>query len=222
MPEEHKWARPAATRENSAMLVGAYTPYMVLLAFTLVFHETPFAERFYTHLNAHYTRFQISFYGSLIVTTGVYWLLGFIFMAFDLVDPLHNWIKRWKVQPDVRPTWAMYREVFTLVVRNLVCVNVPVAFVTSVVNPFRVDVPLPRAWETLWTFFLTLAFEEVGFYCVHRTFHSKRFYASVHKVRRGEETPPQCRLIHNLTRACPDAPQVYCPRRLFRNVRDGD
>jgi methylsterol monooxygenase len=179
--EEHKWARSQLPRQNRSMILGAYTPYLILLATTLAWHETATAARLYTYLNDNYTPFQISFYGSLLITTGVYWALGLTFMAFDLVEPLHNLVKMYKIQPDFRPSWDMYKEVFSLAIRNLICVNVPVAFITSLVNPFRTSVPLPRPIETLVTFFVTLAFEEVGFYCVHRTFHSKYFYASVHK-----------------------------------------
>lgn len=48
--------------------------------------------------------------------------------------------------------------------------------------PLATTAPLPSRWETIGTFFFCLAVEEVGFFYVHRLFHSPRFYKSVHKL----------------------------------------
>lgn len=123
------------------------------------------------------------------MTTGSYWLVGLIFMAFDLIDPLHKLVKKYKLQPDVRITGAQYRQVMKIAFRNLLCVNIPLTVAMAYIYPLRTVLPLPGAWTCFWQYFVCLACEEIGFYTVHRICHSKLLYKRVHKLHHQFTAP---------------------------------
>jgi methylsterol monooxygenase len=176
-----------STRANAGVL--PLLPIFFFVGSTILFNRTSTATNFYTWLNANYTRWEINVYWTLGVTTLSYWALGLVFMLFDMVDPLHNLVKRYKLQPDVRVTWAQYRQIMLIVVRNLLFVNVPLTIATAYFYPLRTELPLPSGWTVFWHYWLCLLCEEVGFYAVHRTVHSKRLYASIHKLHHTFTAP---------------------------------
>jgi sterol desaturase/sphingolipid hydroxylase (fatty acid hydroxylase superfamily) len=67
-------------------------------------------------------------------------------------------------------------------------VALPLTMAMGHFRPLATTAPLPTRWETIGTFVFCLAFEEVGFFYVHRMFHSPRFYKSVHKLHHSPFT----------------------------------
>jgi methylsterol monooxygenase len=176
-----------ATRLNDGLL--PLLPIVFFVGVTILFNKTQTAVDFYTWLNANYTPWEINTYWTLAITSSSYWLVGFVFMAFDMNDSLHNLVKKYKLQPDVRLSWAQYREVMRIALRNLVFVNVPLTFATAYMYPLRTTLPLPGGWTVFGHYWLCMLFEEVGFYAVHRLVHHKALYARVHKLHHAFTAP---------------------------------
>lgn len=76
--EEHKWGVRPATRINHNPLLSLM-PVIAILAITIGFNHSTYAQRFYTWLNANYTPFQINSWWTFGITSGVYWIGGLIF-----------------------------------------------------------------------------------------------------------------------------------------------
>jgi len=176
-----------ATRLNDGLITLAPTLFFVFS--TIWFSKSELSTRFFTWLNDNYTPWEINVYWTLGITTGSYWLIGVIFMAFDMFDPLHNLVKKYKLQPDIRLTWTQYLEVMRIAGRNLLFVNIPLTLLTAHLSPLRTTLPLPSGWTIFGHYWLCMLFEEVGFYAVHRTVHSKRLYAKVHKLHHTFTAP---------------------------------
>lgn len=176
-----------ATRLNDGLL--PLLPIFFFVGATILFSKSQAATDFFTWLNANYTPWDINVYWTLGITTGSYWLIGLVFLAFDMYDPLHNLVKKYKVQPDVRLTWAQYREVMRIAGRNLLCVNIPLTVLVAYAYPLRTTLPLPSGWTIFGHYWLCMLFEEVGFYGVHHAVHSKRLYAKIHKLHHTFTAP---------------------------------
>lgn len=159
---------------------------MILL--TTYINSLPWTRDVYRGLNARYTPFEINAYGTFIITTIVYWALGLIFMAFDMTF-LHAYVKKYKVQPK-QISWAEYRDVCLIVLRNQVFVALPLAMLGPLLSTLDTSgETLPGLWTTTWTYFFCLLCEEVGFFVVHRACHSKLLYVRVHKLHHQFTAP---------------------------------
>lgn len=188
LSEEHPWARSLSSRLNHESALNQL-PLWGFIGTTILFNRTTTALRFYTWLNATYTPFEINFWGSLLLTTAVYWIVGLTFMAVDMVPALYARAKAYKVQPDKHVTWREYRRVIAIVVRNQLLVNVPVSYTFARFVPRDTSTPLPGAWTTVWVYFACLLCEEVGFFVVHRAGHSRLLYARFHKMHHTFTAP---------------------------------
>lgn len=143
----------------------------------------------YVWMNANYTEFQINAIGMFVITTVQYWVMGLIFCAFDMNDTLHSLVAKYKIQPQRRITWPEYRQVFYISAKNQLLVSLPLSILAAYFSPRPTDLPLPSLWTTFWTYWVCLGFEEVGFFVVHRAVHSKRWYASIHKMHHTFQAP---------------------------------
>lgn len=160
----HQWAKDPWTRWNGKVI--SLLPTVALLAFTCWFNQTQYAVDLYTTLNNNFTPWQINVYAGFIITSVVYWIGGFIFMAADLWDPLHNLVKRYKVQPDKRVSAADYKRVCWVVLRNQVVVALPLLTAVATFRPPSTSARLPGSWATVGVYFFAMACEEAGFFYV--------------------------------------------------------
>lgn len=141
----------------------------------------------YDSLNARYTPFELNGWGTFLITTVVYWILGLVFMALDM-SRLHQYVRKFKIQPK-QISWAEYRAVCVIVVRNQLFVALPLALAGAYFHPLDTSSNLPGLWTTTWTYFFCLLCEEVGFFVVHRAVHSKRLYVKIHKLHHQFTAP---------------------------------
>lgn len=188
-PEEHKFALAPSTRVNKDSL------FQHVLTFGLIFlaywiNTLPSTHRLYDHLNERYGNFSINLWGTLIVSSALYWVLGLIFMALDMNPTLHSLVAKYKIQPDRQITWAEYRQVLVIVLRNQVFVNLPLTFLIAYFTPLDTrSETLPGLWTTVWVYFACMLCEEAGFYGVHRAVHSPKLYARFHKMHHQFTAP---------------------------------
>ncbi|TXT10838.1 hypothetical protein VHUM_02343 [Vanrija humicola] len=188
-PEEHKWAVSPATRINHSPLLSLL-PTVTFITVTILFNKSIYGKQFYTWLNANYTPWQINVYGTQIATWATYFGVGFLFMLADLWDPLHNLVKRWKIQPDKRITWDDYKQILPINLRNFVFVNIPLTLVIAHFKTMTTRYEdLPGGWATVGIYLFALLCEEAGFFYVHRLFHDKRLYATFHKLHHQFTAP---------------------------------
>lgn len=158
-------------------------------AITIGFNQSSTGLAFYEWLNKHYTPFQINAWWTFVITSAVYWAGGLVFMAFDLVDSLHERVKPYKVQPEKRVLWSDYKKVLWIVERNQLFVALPMSIAMAIWRPLPTDRPLPGALTSIGTFVFCLLCEEVGFYAVHRAVHSRWLYATIHKKHHEFKAP---------------------------------
>lgn len=188
-PEEHNWAIPFTSRINKDSIYQHLLTYG-LIFLTWVINQQPATHRYYDHLNAKYGSWNMNFYGTLLITTGVYWLIGFFFMALDMNPTLHSYVKKYKIQPDRTITWAEYRQVCFVAAKNLLLVNVPITWLTATFRPLDTrSSTLPTLWQTTWVYFACMICEEAGFFFVHRAVHSPKLYARFHKMHHQFTAP---------------------------------
>ncbi|KAG9006651.1 hypothetical protein FRB90_009800 [Tulasnella sp. 427] len=170
----------------------AYTPVLIMQGLTILINKLPATQRLYERMNATYSAEMIHIFGSLIITTAVYWALGLLFMFADLTER-PKWLLKYKVQPWKRVGPKEYAKICAIVLRNQIFVNIPLSVVMGkYIAPFRgmrTNLPLPGVLETVGTWWFCLWCTEIGFFYVHRLFHSPRFYATFHK-KHHEYTAP--------------------------------
>lgn len=116
--EQHNWSLNPTTRINNKLI--ALLPTILILTFTINFHQSSYGLNFYSWLNANYTPLQINLWGTFGLTTVVYWVGGLIYMAMDLWEPMRSRVEKWKLQPGARVSKADYWEVCKVVARNQV------------------------------------------------------------------------------------------------------
>lgn len=177
-----------ATRLNHDTLINLIPTFGIILL-TVAVNRSQWGQDFYRWLNANYTPWEINTWWIFGITTVQYWVIGLLFCAFDMNNTLHNLVAKYKIQPQRRITWAEYRQVFYVVAKNQLLMALPLSAATAYISPRPTGLPLPGAWTTTWTYFVCLFFEEAGFFLVHRAVHSKRWYASIHKMHHQFQAP---------------------------------
>lgn len=153
---------------------------MAALLLSLAFNHSYIGLSFYNWLNENYTPFQINAYWTWAITSLVHWTAGLLFMALDLVPSLHIIVKRYKIQPDKQVGWKDYSKIISVVARNCICCTLPMSVAMAYWRPLATGAPLPGPLATISTFAFCLLCEEVGFYFVHRAFHSRLLYRRFH------------------------------------------
>lgn len=170
----------------------AYAPVLIMQSLTIIINMLPVTQRLYERMNATYSAEDIHIFGTLFITTAVYWALGLVFMFADLTER-PKWLLKYKVQPWKRVGPKEYTKICAIVLRNQIFVNIPLSIIMgkyiAPLRGMRTGLPLPGVLETVGTWWFCLACTEIGFFYVHRLFHSPKFYAKVHK-KHHEYTAP--------------------------------
>jgi len=128
--------------------------------------------------------FNLMFYGTLGVTTFVYWTIGLIYLYFDLTLP--DLIKQYKIQPGTNEPVdkKKLRKLVSGVMFNWAVIFPIFSYVMYFIHQWRgmQDMRvLPSFHRVLGELIICLLVEEVMFYYSHWFLHNKRIYKHIHK-----------------------------------------
>lgn len=143
----------------------AYAPVLIMQSLTIIINMLPVTQRLYERMNATYSAEDIHIFGTLFITTAVYWALGLVFMFADLTER-PKWLLKYKVQPWKRVGPKEYTKICAIVLRNQIFVNIPLSIIMgkyiAPLRGMRTGLPLPGVLETVGTWWFCLACTEVS------------------------------------------------------------
>lgn len=180
IPQSKRWVYSTASIANGAL--RSMVIDVVLVGGFIAFNSSPTGHRFYEYLDKQYGEYNVNVWGTFIVTSVFFWAWAAVFAIPDLTG-WPAWLFKYKTQPFVRVDLAQYARIAAISLRNQVLVAFPLLLATTVVSPLKPVTPaaLPSGLETLATVIFDVLCTEVGFYYIHRAFHSKRLYPMFHK-----------------------------------------
>ncbi|XP_046457152.1 fatty acid hydroxylase domain-containing protein 2-like [Daphnia pulex] len=136
--------------------------------------------------------FSLFVYGTTILTMGLYWGVGSIYVMMDYFN-LPKWIRKYKVQLGTNEPVDRKRLITAVghVLFNQIFVGIPFAafgywMMKKPLAPFR---ELPNFSRVLLELAVFIVVEEIVFYYSHRFLHHRRLYKYIHK-KHHEWTAP--------------------------------
>lgn len=196
-PSLWKWA------QHSILLLGTMMAIFVALSNTLNWHLQLVWGASADFWQSQWDRFLLAFgddqfrlrvVGTNVLTTGLYWVVGSIYMLMDIYN-WPQWIRKYKVQPKVNEPVDTTRlfKALKQVLFNQLFVTLPMSIVSfylmkwgDLLRPVHV---LPSFHEVLIELAILIVIEEIGFYYAHRMFHHPMIYKHIHK-KHHEWTAP--------------------------------
>lgn len=180
IPQSERWVYSKPSLNNGGN--RAQTAYAVLIFAFVAFNSSATGRAFYLHINETYGEYNVNLWGTFLVTSIFFWLWAAVFAIPDLTGR-PAWLFKYKTQPFTRVSGPEYLRIAVIGLRNQVLVALPMNYLITLVGPLKPVHPdaLPSAIQTIATILFDIACTEVGFYYVHRLFHSKRLYAIFHK-----------------------------------------
>lgn len=180
IPQGKRWGFSTPSI-NKSKLNGLATSTAIIAAFT-AFNSSAPGHRLYQYLDERYGEYNVNVWGTFIVTSVFLWVWSLVFAIPDLTSWPH-WLFKYKTQPFVRVGGREYFRLAAITLRNQVFVALPLIIITAVVAPLRPVKPaaLPGPIQTVATIIFDVLCTEVGFYYIHRSFHSKWLYPMFHK-----------------------------------------
>jgi methylsterol monooxygenase len=180
IPHSKRWAysTPSVTtgsygsRISGAVVIGAFT----------AFNSSSIGHQLYEHLHNRYGDYNMNIWGIFIITSVFFWAFGAIFALADLTER-PSWLFKFKTQPFVRVSEREYAWIVLISLRNQLLVALPATLAMAMIGPLKPVHPsaLPGPVQTFATAVFDVLCTEVGFYYVHRFFHSKWLYTKFHK-----------------------------------------
>lgn len=180
IPHSKRWAysTPSVTAGNFGSRLSGL---LIVAAFT-AFNSSSVAHRLYEHLGTTYGDYNMNTWGIFIITSVFFWAWGAVFAIADLTER-PSWLFKFKTQPFVRVSEREYAWIVLISLRNQVLVALPMTFGMAMTSPLMPVRPsaLPGPVQTFATAVFDVLCTEVGFYYIHRFFHSKWLYTKFHK-----------------------------------------
>ncbi|KZZ87166.1 sterol desaturase [Beauveria brongniartii RCEF 3172] len=180
IPHGKRWGYSTASVARRSL--GSKGINIIIMALFTLWQSSHTAHRLYAHLDAAYGAYAVNTWGTFLITAVFFWASGGIFALADLTAR-PRWLFQYKTQPFVRvPGWE-YAWICLISLRNQVFVTLPLAYTLSaVIKPAPVHPSaLPGPVQTFITAIFDTLCTEVGFYYIHRFFHSKALYTRFHK-----------------------------------------
>lgn len=175
IPRSRTWSPLSNPRPKQAIFD------LIVIGSFLAFQQSHYARDCYAWLEAHYTPFQITTWWTMGITLGVFWTFGGIFALVDLTHK-PDFVFRYKVQPFHHVTGKEYLKIAAVGLKNQLLVVVPLNIANGYLYPWDVSPSkIPGVGRSLLILAASFLSIEVGFYYVHRFFHSKLMYNRFHK-----------------------------------------
>ncbi|KHN97415.1 C-4 methylsterol oxidase [Metarhizium album ARSEF 1941] len=180
IPHSNRWLYSTPALEKGQLL--SFTSDIVLVCGFVAFNASEFGRNFYDALETKYGEWNINFWGTFLITSVFFWVWGAVFAIPDLTGR-PSWLFKYKTQPFVRVDLRQYANIALISLRNQLLVAGPLALANTYVAPLKPvsSSALPGKLETIATVAFDILCTEVGFYYVHRLFHSKTLYPLFHK-----------------------------------------
>ena len=175
-----RWAYSSPALMNGKF--QSLTISVVLISSFISFNMSTTGHEVYEHLDKAYGEYNMNVWGTFIITSVFFWAWAAVFAIPDLTG-WPKWLFKYKTQPFVRVDGPQYLRIAAIGLRNQVFVALPMIFLNSLASPMKQVTPqtLPGPLRTLATVLFDILCTEVGFYYVHRAFHSKMLYPRFHK-----------------------------------------
>ncbi|WPH03972.1 Hypothetical protein R9X50_00685500 [Acrodontium crateriforme] len=180
IPQSQRWNFSTASMSNGK-LRSSFVNVLLISSF-VGFNASSIGHQFYAYLDSHYGEDFLNMWGVFIVTSVFYWVWAAVFAIPDLTG-WPGWLFKYKTQPFVRVDGKQYARIAAIALRNQILVALPMQWlksVTSAPNPVSPEA-LPSSLQTFATVVFDIACTEVGFYYIHRAFHSQLLYPLFHK-----------------------------------------
>lgn len=146
-----------------------------------------FAERAWNWLRRRFAPLDLVLLGTFVVKMATYWGTGLPLIAIERFAP--QLINRWKIQPDRMVSSAKLRRLLGNVIKDQFLAFIGLMAMRKL-QPKGLErfaqrivekAPLPTGRRLLAELAVCNACEEVVFYTMHRTLHTRRLYKRIHK-----------------------------------------
>lgn len=175
IPRNQTWSPISNPRPKQAIFD------VVVIGSFLTFNQSQYGRDCYAWLQSNYTPFQINAWWTLGIATVIFWVFGGLFAIVDLTHK-PAFVFKYKVQPFHHVTVAEYGKVAWVGLKNQVCVVLPLNVLGGLYLQLDASPEgIPGVGRSLLTIAASVLAIEVGFYYVHRFFHSKLMYNRFHK-----------------------------------------
>lgn len=180
IPHKERWVY--STRALANTKIKSVAASVLFIAGYVYFNSTETGRNFYTYLDETYGEFNINVWGTFIITTVFFWAWASVFAIPDLTSK-PAWLFKYKTQPFIRVSEREYARIALIGLRNQVFCVLPLLYVGTLYGPSRPVGPaaLPSPIQAVATVIFDIFCIELGFYYVHRSFHSKMLYPIFHK-----------------------------------------
>lgn len=171
-----------STRPLANTKLKSLAPAALLIASYLGFNASATGHHFYQYLDDEYGNFNVNVWVTFVVTSVFFWAWAGVFAIPDLTS-WPGWLFKYKTQPFTRVSGSEYARIAAIGLRNQVFVVLPLLYLGAKYGPVRPVAPseLPSAAQAFATILFDIFCIEMGFYYVHRSFHSKMLYPIFHK-----------------------------------------